>query len=195
MQTHTHEAEQRMHPVVVQEQTLAWRDRQFRPLRVRVRLDGIASAELHSRERTNRTFHNALFGGNLCGDFLLVQLFPTSIPAHLSTTAAIITLLLSVHGCRLGYLCCSTRLDGPFSSPLQQPGSGSLSGLTQYAPTLSAPSPSLSPFHHLWWAAPRTIPVHSRPYWFLLESITQTNRAANERESFPRLRARYGLIG
>ena len=62
-----------MHPVVVQEQTLAWRDRQFRPLRVRVRLDGIASAEFHSRECTNRTFDNALFGGNLEGDLLLVQ--------------------------------------------------------------------------------------------------------------------------
>src|SRR5260370_10827266 len=74
LQTHTHEAEHRMHPVVLQEETLPWRDRQFWPLRLRVRLDGIASAEFHRRERTNRTFDNALFAGNLCGDFLLVQL-------------------------------------------------------------------------------------------------------------------------
>src|SRR5467141_5142643 len=47
------------------------------------------------------------------------------------------------------------ELEGSISGPLQQPGSGSSSGFTQYASTLSAHSPPLTRFHHLRWAARR----------------------------------------
>jgi hypothetical protein len=87
---------------------------------------------------------------------------PTSIPAQRSTTAAIIASSTRMRSCCLGFDMLFYGLEGSISGPLQQQGSGSSSGFTQYTSTPSARSPFSITFSSPQAAALRPCVVHPR---------------------------------